>query len=64
MVFTVPDSIYSVRPKLNMGKQVSTIYVDDLNIVKVPNVSANIFNENNFNCYPMFIPTIPCHLFR
>ncbi len=52
MVFTVPDSIYSVRFKLNMGKQVSTIYVDDLNVVKIPAVSANIFNENNFKCYP------------
>ena len=52
MVFTVPDSIYSVRPKLNMGKQVSTIYVDDLNIAKSQNVSVNTFNENSFNCYP------------
>lgn len=52
MVFTVPDSIYSVRVKLNMGKQVSTIYVDDLNVVKIPAVSANKFDIENFKCYP------------
>lgn len=52
MVFTVPDSIHSVRFRLNLGKQVSTIFIDDLNVVKLPPVSATKTEGQQFRCYP------------
>jgi len=32
VLFTMPDTIHSVRFRLNLGKQVSTIYIDDLEV--------------------------------
>jgi len=52
--FTLPaDSIFSTKFRLDFGKQVSTIWVDELAVTpSSPVTSTEIIGKNEFNCYP------------
>ena len=51
--FELPDdSITSTKFRIGLGKQVSTVYADDLKVTLLPPVSAKEFKLDNFRCYP------------
>ena len=52
MPFALADTLFSVKVKMNFGKQVSTIYVDDIAVERVIPASNQIFEKREFSIFP------------
>jgi hypothetical protein len=51
--FSLPaDSLFSTKFRFDFGKQVSTIWVDDISVIQGSVTSAAELGETTFTCYP------------